>query len=278
MVTILCLVDYTSSDDEMTKLFAWGGCAAASLKLAAATLGLLFGGLANIRKNAMEAENELEVGLRRLSSWGILLVGSLMFGYISEDPHKLWDMGYTRLVFLFGAVARTVDYVLDFSLAHAGENFRQAVLGNPNTPSKGVKKAILELTSIATDEIRGPTVLVMLASSLVCLIFSFTDNYEGANLIDNVSNLSSDNRLMFWFLFVLLVVHSVVALNALVAHRIDQIKYGALSTSELVRTIVSTAVLFLYGYLIGAVWGSRELLLAGLVLYTACDVIGRNLL
>merc|ERR1711881_824805 len=129
---VAALVQYTSGEVLVVELFAWGGISAGALKAASSVL-LFLDGPMNVIKNVEKAENELEVGLRRLSSWGILVAGAVLYGLtVDSDVHEFLGIGLATWVLVLGVAARVSDYTIDVSLQHTGNNFKDVTIGDDN--------------------------------------------------------------------------------------------------------------------------------------------------
>lgn len=275
VVGVIAALGYMSYDGEkgmLLSLFVWTGVAAGLLKVSAAVIGMFVELPGNIQKDLTRKENEMEVGLRRLSSFGLLVSGAGLFILLEDnDPNEMAGLSVSIWLFIIGIAARLSDLTIDVALPIVGENAVNALVG------KGDDSIVMP-SSRDPNEVRVPGVMLLCASSLVCLCFAFTDNFEGEHMQENVEKMEDDMQVVFWVLFGLLIVHGAVALMSILAFYVPGLKYIALSTIELVRVIVSTAVLALYTILIAHEWTSgRELLLVGAILYLAVDVIGRNL-
>lgn len=265
--------------EETEALFLWGGLTAASLKAFTSLIGMLYEGPMNVVKSLFERENELEVGLRRLSTWGLLVASSGLYALsgrcmpveclknvVDCTPQICDDRDWLVMITLvLGIVARVADYTLDTALANSGIGYKtvEAVLPIKQTPAPA-------------DELRCYGVVLLSTAALTCLALAFADK-NGQNF--DASSLEGFDNTVYWLMFIALLVHASVAVLALAANVWEPLTHLSLSRNEAVRTVVTTFVLTGFAWLIGTQFDlHREVLVVGIVMYTGVDVMGRNLL
>ena len=256
--------------EETEALFLWGGLTAASLKAFTSLIGMLYEGPMNVVKSLFERENELEVGLRRLSTWGLLvassglyaLSGRCMLNNVAKCDDRDW---LVQITFALGILARVADWSLDTALANSGLGYKTVEAALP-----------IKQTPAPADELRCYGVVLLSTAALTCLALAFADK-DGQNF--DASSLEGFDNTVYWLMFIALIVHASVAVLALAANVWSPLTHLSLSRNEAVRTVVTTFVLAGFAWLIGTQFDlHRELLVVGIVMYTGADVMGRNLL
>lgn len=265
--------------EETEALFLWGGLTAGSLKAFTSIIGMLYEGPMNIVKSLFERENELEVGLRRLSTWGLLVASSGLYALSGRcmpveclenvtncTPQLCDDRDWLVLITLvLGIVARVADWSLDTALANSGLGYKTVEAALP-----------INQTPAPADELRCYGVVLLSTAALVCLSLAFADK-DGQNF--DASSLEGFDNTVYWLMFIALIVHASVAVLALAANVWSPLTHLSLSRNEFTRTVVTTFVLAGFAWLIGTQFDlHRELLVVGIVMYTGADVMGRNLL